>query len=375
MVRLTRGSIRRTGWHDAWTGPPPGRGRPRLQILYLLGSRADATPTGHRRVLRRSTGRRRGRGRPGVRRPRWCSAPCGEIAELDALIEQHSQNWRLERLAVVDRLILRMAVWELRHEPDTPPAVVHQRSDRAGAPFSADEAVRVRQRRARRRFAHDDWPEDGRARRRALMSTDASCPTKRNRSRSGRRSSTNCRARRAAYPTTFDRTHDDRRRSSTPYGARRRRRRSRRERPDGARRRPHPRHPQLRQGELPRALRRPARAAGRTCAQTRSTSASFQIFKLLDFGDQVGVDGRVFRTKTNELTIWASRLEFLAKCLLPLPGEMARADRRRDALPAALSRSDRQSRSRGACSRRARGSSPRSAASSTRAAFSKSRRR
>jgi lysyl-tRNA synthetase class 2 len=45
----------------------------------------------------------------------------------------------------------------------------------------------------------------------------------------------------------------------------------------------------------------------------------FQIFKLLDFGDWVGVAGRLFRTKTNEFTIWASQLEFLAKCLLPLP--------------------------------------------------------
>jgi lysyl-tRNA synthetase, class II len=45
----------------------------------------------------------------------------------------------------------------------------------------------------------------------------------------------------------------------------------------------------------------------------------FQIYKLLDFGDWVGVGGRLFRTKTNEFTIWASSLEFLAKCLLPLP--------------------------------------------------------
>ena len=45
----------------------------------------------------------------------------------------------------------------------------------------------------------------------------------------------------------------------------------------------------------------------------------FKIFKLLDFGDWVGVEGRLFRTKTKELTIWASKLEFLAKCLLPLP--------------------------------------------------------
>src|ERR1700741_1715662 len=45
----------------------------------------------------------------------------------------------------------------------------------------------------------------------------------------------------------------------------------------------------------------------------------FKIYRLLDFGDWVGVEGRLFRTKTNEFTIWASRLHFLAKCLLPLP--------------------------------------------------------
>ena len=45
----------------------------------------------------------------------------------------------------------------------------------------------------------------------------------------------------------------------------------------------------------------------------------FQTFKLLDFGDWIGVTGRLFRTKTNELTIWASHLQFLAKCLVPLP--------------------------------------------------------
>ena len=45
----------------------------------------------------------------------------------------------------------------------------------------------------------------------------------------------------------------------------------------------------------------------------------FEVFRLLDFGDMVGVEGHLFRTKTNELTIWASRLEFLAKCHLPLP--------------------------------------------------------
>jgi lysyl-tRNA synthetase class 2 len=82
-------------------------------------------------------------------------------------------------------------------------------------------------------------------------------------------------------------------------------------------------------------------------------SLDFQIFKLLDFGDWVGVEGRLFRTKTNELTIWASRLHFLAKCLLPLP-ESGTPDGYRDSLPAALSRSDRDPES-AASSKRAAG--------------------
>jgi lysyl-tRNA synthetase, class II len=45
----------------------------------------------------------------------------------------------------------------------------------------------------------------------------------------------------------------------------------------------------------------------------------FTISKLLDFGDYIGVEGRLFRTKTGELTIHTARLTFLAKCLLPLP--------------------------------------------------------
>ena len=49
------------------------------------------------------------------------------------------------------------------------------------------------------------------------------------------------------------------------------------------------------------------------------SARDFQIFRLLDFGDWIGVEGRLFRTKTKEFTIWASQLEFLAKCLLPLP--------------------------------------------------------
>jgi lysyl-tRNA synthetase class 2 len=53
--------------------------------------------------------------------------------------------------------------------------------------------------------------------------------------------------------------------------------------------------------------------------QDALSERDFKLYKLLDFGDSVGVAGRVFRTKTNELTIWASSLTFLAKSFLPLP--------------------------------------------------------
>jgi lysyl-tRNA synthetase class 2 len=45
----------------------------------------------------------------------------------------------------------------------------------------------------------------------------------------------------------------------------------------------------------------------------------YKVFKLLDIGDWVGVDGYLFRTRTNEFSVHVTSLTFLAKCLLPLP--------------------------------------------------------
>jgi lysyl-tRNA synthetase class 2 len=53
--------------------------------------------------------------------------------------------------------------------------------------------------------------------------------------------------------------------------------------------------------------------------QDALSERDYQLSKLLDLGDQIGVSGHLFRTKTNELSIWASALQFLAKCFLPLP--------------------------------------------------------
>jgi lysyl-tRNA synthetase class 2 len=45
----------------------------------------------------------------------------------------------------------------------------------------------------------------------------------------------------------------------------------------------------------------------------------FQLFHLLDLGDSIGVRGHLFRTKTNELSVWVEEIFFLSKALLPLP--------------------------------------------------------
>jgi N utilization substance protein B len=45
-------------------------------------------------------------------------------AELDEALTRLSRNWRLERMAVVERNIIRLALWELLHAPNVPVAVV-----------------------------------------------------------------------------------------------------------------------------------------------------------------------------------------------------------------------------------------------------------
>ena len=45
----------------------------------------------------------------------------------------------------------------------------------------------------------------------------------------------------------------------------------------------------------------------------------FELYKLLDLGDHIGVNGYLFRTRTGELTIHVEEITFLSKDLLPLP--------------------------------------------------------
>jgi transcription antitermination protein NusB len=64
------------------------------------------------------------------------------LPSIDARIEAQARHWRLERMAVIDRLILRMAVYEFLHRPDTPRTVVIDEAIELARTFSEQDAVR-----------------------------------------------------------------------------------------------------------------------------------------------------------------------------------------------------------------------------------------
>ena len=61
--------------------------------------------------------------------------------EIDALIESHAQNWRIERMAVVDRNLIRAAVAEMIGYPNTPAAIIINESLEIGRRYAAPESI------------------------------------------------------------------------------------------------------------------------------------------------------------------------------------------------------------------------------------------
>ncbi len=60
---------------------------------------------------------------------------------LDRCLSQHAQNWRLERMPAVDRNVLRLALYELTHCPETAPAVVINEAIEIVRRFSSSDSV------------------------------------------------------------------------------------------------------------------------------------------------------------------------------------------------------------------------------------------
>lgn len=61
--------------------------------------------------------------------------------EIDALIEAHAQNWRIERMPVVDRNLIRTSVAEMLGFPNTPAAIIINETLEIGRRYAAPESI------------------------------------------------------------------------------------------------------------------------------------------------------------------------------------------------------------------------------------------
>ena len=65
-----------------------------------------------------------------------------QVAEIDPMITEAAEHWRIERMSVMDRLILRLAVYEFLKQPETPARVIINEALELARTFSNDDAVR-----------------------------------------------------------------------------------------------------------------------------------------------------------------------------------------------------------------------------------------
>lgn len=65
----------------------------------------------------------------------------GNLRQIDEVLAQHSQNWRLSRMSVIDRNLLRLAVFEMRFAREAPGSVVINEAIEIARRFSTDEAT------------------------------------------------------------------------------------------------------------------------------------------------------------------------------------------------------------------------------------------
>ncbi len=63
-----------------------------------------------------------------------------KAGEIDALISGHAEHWRLERMPAVDRNILRLAIYEMKHTETPAPVVIDEALELARR-FSSEESV------------------------------------------------------------------------------------------------------------------------------------------------------------------------------------------------------------------------------------------
>ena len=77
---------------------------------------------------------------PGLRRRGRARRRRRTSSKLDELITAASVNWRMERMARVDRNVLRLGTWELAHREDVPRAVVLDEAVELAKAYGSDES-------------------------------------------------------------------------------------------------------------------------------------------------------------------------------------------------------------------------------------------
>ena len=60
--------------------------------------------------------------------------------EIDEQISTHSRDWKIDRMPAVDRALLRIATWEILHNPDVPTAVAIDEAVELAKEFSTDDS-------------------------------------------------------------------------------------------------------------------------------------------------------------------------------------------------------------------------------------------
>jgi len=158
LERAGEGRATKGGGRDERGGDGDSDRAPAVSVVKKDRRRAH----GKRRSRSLSVGRRPRRRRPRIRdllEHQWPDAqPAPEalrtfasalardtvarLDTIDALVADTAEHWRPERMAVLDRLILRMAVCELMRDVETPHAVVINEALELARTFSTEDAVK-----------------------------------------------------------------------------------------------------------------------------------------------------------------------------------------------------------------------------------------
>ncbi len=69
-----------------------------------------------------------------------CAGVASMVDELDGVLTRHIKNWEFDRVALLDRIVLRIGVWELRHDETLPTPIIISEAVELAKRFSTDDS-------------------------------------------------------------------------------------------------------------------------------------------------------------------------------------------------------------------------------------------